>query len=69
MGSKKLELISCPHCGGDKFYFDSNGYGYGTDYEKKPDVYWVVCDTCCATGGPGSTKKEAAENWNRRVKN
>jgi cytochrome c5 len=41
-------------------------------YEKsesgeKPNAFWVVCKTCFASGGPGATKKEASENWNRRT--
>jgi hypothetical protein len=39
-------------------------YEHSTD--EKPESCWVICLSCYATGGPGGTKKEAAENWNRR---
>jgi Lar family restriction alleviation protein len=62
---KKIDLKSCPHCGGIKVRIDDSGVFDST--EEKPASYWVVCLTCFATGGPGGTKKEAAENWNRRT--
>jgi Lar family restriction alleviation protein len=64
MGKVKIDLIHCPHCGGEKLFIDNNGLGY---YGEKPNAFWVVCKTCFASGGPATTKKEAAENWNRRT--
>jgi Lar family restriction alleviation protein len=62
---KKINLEPCPHCGGVKLRIDDSGVShYGT--EEKPASYWAVCLACFATGGPGGTRKEAAENWNRR---
>jgi Lar family restriction alleviation protein len=63
---KKIDLKACPHCGGEKLRIEDCGvYEYSTD--EKPESYWVECLSCFATGGPGGTRKEASENWNRRT--
>jgi Lar family restriction alleviation protein len=66
MSNKKIDLLPCPHCGGVKTDIDELGKER-FDETEPPDVYWVVCRTCFTTGGSGGSKKEAAENWNRRV--
>jgi Lar family restriction alleviation protein len=66
MKNKKIDLKPCPHCGGEKLRIDDSGVDdYGAN--EKPASYWVVCLACFAAGGPGGTRGEAAENWNRRV--
>jgi Lar family restriction alleviation protein len=62
---KKIGLKPCPHCGGEKVRIDDSGV-FINDAREKPESYWVVCLSCFASGGPGGTRKEAAENWNRR---
>ena len=64
---KKIELIPCPHCGGEKMRIDDNGFAEEMPGGDIPDSYWAVCLQCYATGGPGGSRKEAAENWNRRT--
>ena len=61
---KKIDLMPCPHCGGEKCFIDNNGLG---QYGDPPDAFWATCKTCYASGGPGGNRKEAAANWNRRV--
>jgi Lar family restriction alleviation protein len=63
---KKIDLIACPHCGGEKLRIDDSGV-FGNGPEEKPESFWVVCLNCYATGGPGKDKAEAAANWNKRV--
>jgi Lar family restriction alleviation protein len=63
---KNLDLKPCPHCGGEKLRIDDSGvFEYST--EEKPASYWVACLACFATGGPGGSRKEAAEKWNKRA--
>jgi Lar family restriction alleviation protein len=63
---KKIDLKPCPHCGGIKVRIDDD-ITHCVPYIEKPDYFWAVCLTCFAAGGPGGTRKEAAENWNRRA--
>jgi Lar family restriction alleviation protein len=64
---KKIDLKPCPHCGEIKIRIDNDGFYGGSGMKEKPDSYWAMCSTCFASGGPGGTRKEAAENWNRRT--
>jgi Lar family restriction alleviation protein len=65
---KKVDLKTCPHCGGQKLRIDDNGISvFDLGVVNKPESYWGVCLTCFAAGSPGKDRKEAAENWNRRA--
>lgn len=50
---KSVELQRCPHCDSDsiKLYKSQTGF-------------WYQCSMCWAGGKKGTTKEEAAENWN-----
>lgn len=51
----KIELKSCPFCGGDASVVKYVG-----------DLYAVVCDYCFARTGKYREKQKAVSAWNRR---
>jgi Lar family restriction alleviation protein len=55
----KEELKPCPFCGEVRQEFIKAFHG---------ELYYLMCDSCAATGPGGNTKKEAAELWNKRNK-
>ena len=55
-----VELKSCPFCGGKAIV------NTVPRFIEKYTVFNVGCRRCGATGCNYSTKKEAAEAWNRR---
>jgi Lar family restriction alleviation protein len=63
-GKKKVDIVPCAYCGGEKVYVGDNGLG---EHYEKPDVFWVVCETCGASGPPRDSKREAIEGWNTRM--
>jgi len=67
-------MKKCPHCGRPNPVALTD-YELNEESSDNPDYcgyYTVVCPFtnagCGATGGYRKTKKEAIENWNRRVK-
>ena len=52
-----MELKPCPFCGGTNIFVEDDGWG------------WVsYCDVCDANVSDRMTKKEAIDDWNKRVK-
>ena len=57
-------LKSCPFCGGEASLIPIlDGSKDGT-----VKCYFVICDDCYSQTNDFSTKKEATDAWNKRVK-
>lgn len=58
--SSTPELKPCPFCGGEVII--ANNYEYDTT------TYMALCKDCRASSCICDTPEEAAEEWNRRIK-
>lgn len=54
-------LAACPFCGGRAFFLELPPEG------RLPRLWRPQCSACGADTGGSSTKKEAAQTWNRRA--
>lgn len=60
MKDKRIELKSCPCCGGEASLVH-------TPYPINNGVYYVYCKECLIRTRPRRNKDTVIETWNRRV--
>ena len=52
---KKIDLMPCPHCGGEKCFIDNNGLG---QYGDPPDAFGLRVKHAMQAAGRGETVKK-----------